>query len=131
LSRFLSMVVLKLVMAESVDHLALPPRLQKIFAAGVSKRFSIDQPFFQSMLPFAQNGTAENIKLQFRRTDSRFELSPLPSRDIPDFIVHLVNLLPQRRNEMIRLMEPQLVLPFQTLPHPQEYFERESECHER
>jgi hypothetical protein len=33
--------------------------------------------------------------------------------------VGVVDLLPQHRHPVIRLLEPQLVLPFQALPHPQ------------
>jgi hypothetical protein len=110
---------LKLVAAQRVNHLALPPRLQKLFAADMSKRFSLDQLFFEGMLPFDQDRPAENVKMQFRSTDARFELRPPSSRDILHFSVGVVDLLPQHRHPVIRLLEPQLVLPFQALPHPQ------------
>jgi hypothetical protein len=123
------LVVLKLVTAQRVNHFALPPRLQKLFAPEMSKRFSLNQLFFEGMLPLGQHRLAENVKVQFRGTDANFELRLASSRDIPHFTVGVLDLLPQHGNPLIRFLEPQLVLPFQSLPHPQKGFERESECH--
>jgi len=112
------LVVLKLVMAQSVNYFALPPCLQEIFAAGMSKRFGLNQLFFEGMPPLAQHGPAEHIKLQFRRTDPRFELRPPSIRDILHFTVCVFDLLPQHRHPVIRFLQPQLMLPLQALPHP-------------
>jgi hypothetical protein len=69
---FLLLIGLKLVEAKGVHYFTLPPRLLEIFTAGVSKSFCLNQLFLQGMLPFGQNGTAENVKLQFRRAYSGF-----------------------------------------------------------
>jgi hypothetical protein len=130
LSSFLLLVVLNLVAAQRVNHLALPPRLQKLFAPDTPKRFSLNQLLFEGMLLFGQDRPAENVKVQFRGTDANFELRLPSSRDTLHFAMCVFDLPPQHRHPMIRFLEPQLALPFQALPHPQKGFERESECHE-
>ncbi len=104
-------------MAQSVNYFALPSCPQKIFAADMSKRFGFNQLFFERMPPLAQHGPAESIKLQFRRTDPRFELRLPPRCDIFAFALRVFDLLPQHRNPVIRFLQPQLMLPFQALPH--------------
>jgi hypothetical protein len=44
--------------------------------------------------------------------------------------VYVFDLPQHHRNPKIRFLQPQLLLPFQALPHLQKHFEREAECHD-
>jgi len=129
LSGFLLTVVPKLVTAKRVHDFTLPPGQLEVLAAGVSKSFRLCQLSFQHTLAFDENGMTKLVKLQFRCTDTGFQLRAPAHHDIFHSCVRVFDFLPQPGNPLIRFLQPQLMLPLEALPHSQKHFERESEGH--
>jgi len=129
-SGLLLVVVLKLVQAKRIHHFALPARLLEVCIAGGSMGFRVYQLLIQNIPAGCQNGAAENVELQFSCTDPGCQLRPPPDYDLFRFADHVFDLPPQGRDPVIRLLQTQLLLTFQALPHPQQNFERESKSHE-
>src|SRR5271166_203659 len=106
----------ELIFAQDLQRLAFLPGLPEICGPGVAQPLHFRELGLQTTLPLQKNRAAEQIKLEFRRTQPALEVPRFSGFACCDFSTEIVELPCQGRDAMVRGLQGQLPLTLQAAP---------------